>query len=96
MRSPPATARTTSSADWIDYEAAGVDRRGRADDAAIEVLALVDMERAVVGYGLASTADPLLEPELAAKAVAARAQVRERVQCENLAAFVELFDRAYS
>jgi len=81
-------------ADWIDYEAAGVTDVAELTTRAIEVLALVDMERAVVGYGLASTADPLLQPELAAKAVAARAKVRERVQRENLAAFVELFDPA--
>jgi ABC-type polar amino acid transport system ATPase subunit len=81
-------------ADWIDYEAAGVADGAELTTHAIGVLALVDMERAVVGYGLASTADPLLQPELAAKAVAARAKVRDRVQRENLAAFVELFDPA--
>jgi ABC-type branched-subunit amino acid transport system ATPase component len=80
-------------ADWIDYEAAGVADLAELTTRAIEVLALVDMERAVVGYGLASTADPLLQPALAAKAVAARAKVRDRVKRENLASFVELFDR---
>ena len=80
-------------ADWIDYEEAGVTDATALTTAAIGVLALVDMERAVVGYGLASTADPMVHPEIAAKAVAARTRVRERVKGENLAAFVELFDR---
>ena len=51
------------------------------------------MEREVIGFGLASTADPQRQPGFAAKAVAARARVRERVQRESLEAFVELFDR---
>jgi len=42
---------------------------------------------------LSSTTDPDRHPDLAAKAVAARAHVRERVQRENLSACVELFDR---
>jgi ABC-type multidrug transport system fused ATPase/permease subunit len=80
-------------ADWIDYEAAGVPDIAGLIPHAIRVLALVDMERAVVGYGLASTADPLRQPGLAAKTVAARANVRERVQRDKLGSFVELFDR---
>ena len=80
-------------ADWIDYDAAGVADLDELTLRAIDVLSLVDMERAVVGYGLASTADPLLHPDIAAKALAARAKVRERVQRENLGALVELFDR---
>ena len=80
-------------ADWIDYAGAGVADKTELTAAAIRVLGLVDMERAVVGYGLASTADPIVHPELATKAVAARAKVRDRVEREKLTAFIELFDR---
>jgi ABC-type multidrug transport system fused ATPase/permease subunit len=80
-------------ADWIDYEAAGVADADALTTAAIRVLGLVDMERAVVGYGLASTADPQAHPDIAAKVVAARAKVRDRVEREKLQACVELFDR---
>jgi ABC-type multidrug transport system fused ATPase/permease subunit len=80
-------------ADWIDYEAAGVADAAELGNAAIRVLGLVDMERAVIGYGLASTTDPRVHPEIATKAVAARAKVRERVARENLGTLVELFDR---
>jgi ABC-type branched-subunit amino acid transport system ATPase component len=80
-------------ADWIDYEAAGVADATELTATAIRVLGLVDMERAVVSYGLASTADPHVYPAIAAKAVAARAKVRARVAEQDLAACVELFDR---
>ena len=84
-------------ADWIDHEAAGVADAAELTNAAVRILGLVDMERAVIGYGLASTTDPLAHPEIATKAVAARARVRERVQREKLDTFVELFDGdAYS
>ena len=80
-------------ADWIDYVAAGVTGADELTAAAIRVLGLVDMERAVIGYGLASTADPQLHPDIAARAVTARARVRERAKRDSLEAFVEFFDR---
>jgi len=51
------------------------------------------MEREVIGYGFASATDPRRHPELAAKAVAARAHLRERVTRERLESAVEFFDR---
>ncbi len=80
-------------ADWIDYEAAGVEDMAALVARALDVLALVGMEQEVLGYGLASAADPAAHPSLAGKALEARARVRERVEDEKLAAFVELFDR---
>jgi ABC-type branched-subunit amino acid transport system ATPase component len=59
----------------------------------VKVLKLVDMHREVLGYGLASPVDPRQHAELVAKALEARARVRERVRNENLATYVELFDR---
>jgi putative ABC transport system ATP-binding protein len=80
-------------ANWIDYEAAGVADADELTAAAVKVLQLVDMEREVIGYGFASTTDPKRHPDLATRAVAARARVRERVQREHLEACVEFFDR---
>jgi ABC-type transport system involved in Fe-S cluster assembly fused permease/ATPase subunit len=80
-------------ANWIDYQAAGVADAGELTAAAVRVLKLVDMEREVVGYGFASTTDPGGHPDLAAKAVAARARVRDRVGREKLEGCVEFFDR---
>lgn len=80
-------------ADWIDYEAAGVADANALTDAALAILRLVEMEREVVGYGLASTADPKAAPAIATMGLEARARIRDRVRSENLASFVELFDR---
>ncbi|MGE5170208.1 MAG: ATP-binding cassette domain-containing protein, partial [Rudaea sp.] len=80
-------------ADWIDYEGAGVAGAAELTAAAMRALRTVDMEREVIGYGFASTTDPARHPDLAAKAVAARARMRERVKRENLDACVEFFDR---
>ena len=44
-------------------------------------------------FGLASTADPQADPAFAAMALEARARIRERVHSEDLASYVELFDR---
>jgi len=79
-------------ADWIDYDAAGVADATELTAVAIRVLGLVDMERAVTGYGLASTTDSSVHPEIAGRAVAARAKVRARAKTESLEAFVEFFD----
>jgi ABC-type multidrug transport system fused ATPase/permease subunit len=81
------------NADWIDYEGAGVADAAELMQAAIRILEVVDMRREVVGYGLASTADPRVYADLARKALAARARVREQLKRENLDACVELFDR---
>jgi ABC-type multidrug transport system fused ATPase/permease subunit len=79
-------------ADWIDYVGAGVADATELTAMAVRVLGIVDMERAVIGYGLASTVDPDTHPSIAAKAVAARAHVRERAVRDCLEACVEFFD----
>jgi ABC-type multidrug transport system fused ATPase/permease subunit len=80
-------------ADWIDYETAGAADEAELTAAAVRMLKLVEMEREVIGFGFASTANPARHPTLAQKAVAARARVRERVASEHLEACVEFFDR---
>jgi ABC-type multidrug transport system fused ATPase/permease subunit len=80
-------------ADWIDYESAGVADANQLTEAALTVLRLVEMEQAVMSFGLASTSDPHADPALAAMALEARGRMRDRVRSENLTSFVELFDR---
>ena len=79
-------------ADWIDYEAAGVADAAELTEVALTVLRRVEMEQEVIGFGLASAADPQAQPSLAAMGLEARARIRARVQGEDLTAFVELFD----
>jgi len=79
-------------ADWIDYAAAGVTNAGELTEAALAVLRRVEMEQEVIGFGLASASDPQAHPSIAAMGLDARARIRDRVQREDLASFVELFD----
>jgi len=80
-------------ADWIDYEAAGVTDHTQLTEAALGVLRLVEMEQDVMGFGLASAVDPQTNPEFAAMGLEARRRMRDRVRSEDLASYVELFDR---
>jgi putative ABC transport system ATP-binding protein len=62
-------------------------------EAALAALRLVEADREVLLFGLASTADPQTNPALAAMALEARARIRDRVQREGLEPYIELFDR---
>jgi energy-coupling factor transporter ATP-binding protein EcfA2 len=79
-------------ADWIDYEGAGVADAAALAEKAVAVLRRVDMEQEVIGFGLASAADPQAHPSLAAMGLEARARIRDRVANKDLASYVELFD----
>ena len=79
-------------ADWIDYAAAGVTDAGVLTEAALGVLRQVEMEQEVIGFGLASASDPQANPSLATMGLEARTRIRDRVQREDLASYVELFD----
>lgn len=80
-------------ADWIDYEAAGVRDAAELAEAATAILRLVEMEDEVMNFGFSSTTDPQANPAFAAMVLDARARVRERVRTQDLAQYVELFDR---
>jgi putative ABC transport system ATP-binding protein len=79
-------------ADWIDYAAAGVADADELADAALAVLRRVEMVDEIIDFGLASTADLQAHPGIAAMGLDARSRIRDRVQSENLASFVELID----
>ena len=80
-------------ANWIDYGLAGAAGEAELTAGAIRMLKLVEMEREVIGYGFISATDAARHPDLATKAVAARAHVRERMARERLEGAVEFFDR---
>jgi ABC-type multidrug transport system fused ATPase/permease subunit len=80
-------------ADWIDLAAAGAADADALVALAMEVLRIVEMDAEVVGFGLASTADPDTDPELVSLVLEARRRVQERVATPELAGLVELFDR---
>ena len=79
-------------ADWIDYAAAGLESSDGLTARAVEVLTLVNMEQDVYQLGLNGVIDPEARPELAALVMAARRELRDRLQDPAIAELVELFD----
>jgi putative ABC transport system ATP-binding protein len=80
------------AADWIDYESAGATDMASLDDRIIETLRIVELEDDVYQFGLRGTIDPATHGELAAKFIAARAALRQRLADPALATLVEPFD----
>ena len=79
-------------ADWIDYEAAGVDGPEGMDDRIIEVLRLVELEEDIYQFGLKSAIDPAVHPDLAESALRAREALRERLKDPEIAQLIEPLD----
>ncbi len=66
-------------ADWIDYEAAGVQDRAEFTQRMIALLSAVDMEDDVYQLGLRGTIDPKQRPEIAENILRARKALAERL-----------------
>jgi putative ABC transport system ATP-binding protein len=79
-------------AEWIDYEAAGVDGDDALEDRLIEVLRIVELDEDVYRLGLYGRVDPDLQPELAEQLIRAREAMRERLTHKDYAGLVESFD----
>ncbi|MGK9233058.1 ABC transporter ATP-binding protein [Inquilinus limosus] len=80
------------NADWIDYQAAGVDGPEALQDRALEILQAIDMEQDVYRIGLNGTIDPDKAPEIADRVLAARVSVRKTLAETDLGDLVELYD----
>ncbi|WP_342234730.1 ABC transporter ATP-binding protein [Inquilinus sp. OTU3971] len=80
------------NADWIDYQAAGVDGPEALQDRALEILQAVDMEQDVYRIGLNGTIDADKAPEVADRVLAARVSVRKTLAETDLGDLVELYD----
>ena len=81
------------NADWIDYEAIGVDSPAGLTDRALEVLALADMADDVYQFGLQTTFDPTSRPDLVARILEARHSLKTRLKDPEIGSLVQLFDR---
>lgn len=79
--------------DWIDYEAAGARDAEELVQKATSLLPVVEMDQDVYQLGLSGTIDPGAYPELAARVLAARTEVRKRLEERELAQLVEPFDK---
>ncbi|MPY71159.1 MAG: ATP-binding cassette domain-containing protein [Alphaproteobacteria bacterium] len=94
LREAEASGNSTDDpdADWVDYEAAGVDGAEALTGRAIEVLSMVDMENDVYQFGLRGTIDPEAEPDTAARILEARGAFLRRLDDAEIASLVEVFD----
>ena len=79
-------------ADWVDYEAAGVDGPEALEARLFELLRIVELDEDVYRLGLYGRVDPEQRPELAERFVAARHAVRDRLASSDYAGLVETFD----
>jgi|HubBroStandDraft_4_1064222.scaffolds.fasta_scaffold00670_7 ABC-type multidrug transport system fused ATPase/permease subunit len=83
------------TADWIDYEQAGVADAAGLERRIIEVLRLLDFDRDVYLFGLHGRLDPECHPEAASQLLEARNRLAARLEARGLAAFVERFDQEH-
>ncbi len=80
-------------ADWIDYEAAGVEGPDELEARLIEVLHLVDLDRDIYRFGLGGTLDPEARPEVARNILEARGRLAEHLAKQGHDDLVVRFDR---
>jgi ABC-type multidrug transport system fused ATPase/permease subunit len=81
------------NADWIDYQAVGVENPAALTERALEVLAVAEMDDDIYHFGLQGTLDPQSQPELAARVLEAREALKLRLVDPAIGSLVELFDR---
>jgi ABC-type multidrug transport system fused ATPase/permease subunit len=79
-------------ADWIDYQAAGVEDMEQLDWRAIELFDLVEMSEEVYQLGLRSTVDPGSNEKVAQRILNARAELRRRLEEMGQSKLVEPLD----
>jgi ABC-type multidrug transport system ATPase subunit len=82
-----------AKADWLDYEGIGLSSYEALTERAIEVLGVVDMDRDIYEFGLNGAMDPERHPELIARILEARTELRSRLADPEIAPLVELFSR---
>jgi putative ABC transport system ATP-binding protein len=80
-------------AEWVDYEAAGCSGPEDCESRIIELLRVVDLEETIFELGLRSRAQQK-DGDVAARVLAARQHMRERLQSLNIEDWVERFDPA--
>jgi putative ABC transport system ATP-binding protein len=82
------------NADWIDYEAAGVQDEAGLVDRLLEILDLVDLGKDIYRLGLNGSIDPTARPEVAEKVLQARAALAQRLANSDNSDLVMRFDAA--
>jgi ABC-type multidrug transport system fused ATPase/permease subunit len=78
-------------ADWVDYGAVGANGPQEAVTAALRAAAVADLSEDVYLYGLRGSLDPARQPEAAARVLAARNALTDRLKQPAYANLVERF-----
>lgn len=78
--------------DWLDYKSAGLVSAEALSERSIEVLELVQMDQDTYEFGLNGSIDQEVHPELVARLLEARAELRNRLLDPEIAPLVEPFD----
>jgi ABC-type multidrug transport system fused ATPase/permease subunit len=79
-------------ADWVDYEAAGVENAEELSRRITEILLQLDFEADVYSFGLRWRIDSGANSDLAARLLDARRALRERLAADGITNLVETFD----
>ena len=80
-------------AEWLDYNAIGVDSDEGLQKRLIELLQVVDLDGDVYSMGLRSTIDGFDDDQLLEQILTARKKFRERLDKSDISNFVESFDK---
>ncbi len=80
-------------ADWIDLQSIGLENTDALNERALEVLGAVCMDRDIYDFGLNGAINPEEHPELTARVLEARAELKHRLVDPEIAPLVELFDK---
>ena len=80
-------------AEWLDYNAIGVDSEERLKERLTELLQVVDLDGDVYSMGLRSTLDDTDDDQLLEQILIARQKFRERLDKSDISDFVESFDK---
>lgn len=83
-----------ASADWINYDALGVNNEKALLDRVIDILSIVGLENDVYQFGLQSRLDPDKNRDVAERIVEARLALHKRLEETDLHQLVERFDPA--
>lgn len=79
-------------ADWVDFAAAGVADEAALSSRIVEVLARLDFDADVYGFGLRWRLDPEARPEAAEKLLDARRALARRLVEDGITNLVETYD----
>lgn len=82
------------AADWVDYEAVGVESGPALNNRLAALLEVVDLADDTYAIGLRGSIDPAMKPDVAERIMVARVTLRQKLAEQGLASLVESFDES--